>query len=165
MEEWWSGPEARHIDASTAVGYYSFLDPSMVVGRSLPGAAVVGQLLVPAQDAFPLRPETLAVNPAFVEFLHRVIAEYAPTLPEMQAEAMWQENGWIYLIDARTPTPQGEVPPEDILGAFEVRDEEIVPGSYQRSSKHRIVTERGLFRLHDVLFESLLWELERLVEE
>src|SRR5262249_21366909 len=35
-------------------------------------------------------------------------------------EALRQQDGWIYILDGRTPTPQGAVPPEDISGAFEV---------------------------------------------
>jgi hypothetical protein len=59
------------------------------------------------------------------------------------AEAARLGNGWVYIIDQRTPTPGGQVPPEDIIGAFEVKDGDILPGSYRASPNHMILSPNG----------------------
>jgi hypothetical protein len=148
---------------TTKGNFFSLLDPSIAFSRELPGEAIVGELLVLAEPGgAAMRPGQIRVNPVFVDFLHRVIATYAPSLEEFQGEVQRQRDVWIYVVDARTPTPQGEVPPEDIIGAFEVRGRQLVSDSYRAFPAHQIVPERGLFRLTDVLQDCLLWELEQL---
>jgi hypothetical protein len=98
----------------------------------------------------------LLPNPRFIEFLHEVIASEAPALPEVQEAAFRQEHGHVYVIDARTPTPDAAVPPEDILGTFRVENGAIVPGSYQRNPNHLLVSSRGFFALDPRLHETLV---------
>ncbi len=150
------------IYTTTQGNYLSLLDPSHAITHGLPTEALIGEVLVIEPGVNAVRPDNIRVNRVFVDFMHRVIAQYAPTLPDFQAGARHQHEGWLYILDARTPTPQGEVPPEDILGAFEVRQGRVVPGSYQPSSKHQIVSERGLVRLSSELRDCLLFELDRL---
>lgn len=95
-------------------------------------------------------------NKPFVDLLHGVIAAQGPELPALQAEARRQVSGWIYVIDGRTPTPDGEVPPHDIIGVFEVKTGAIVPNSYQANPNHRILSADGLFRLEPTLHERLM---------
>lgn len=101
-------------------------------------------------------------NRHFVQLLHDVVATEAPTLPALQAEARRQYTGWVYLIDARTPTPGGEVPPSDIVGAFEVKEGVIVPQSYQPNANHRLLSSNGFFKLEPSLHQRLM---ERLVKQ
>ncbi len=151
---------------TTKGNFFSLLDPAVVFSGSLPGEAIVGELLVlPAPGAAALRPEDIWINPAFVDFLHQVIATYAPSLPDFQAAARRQHDGWIYIIDARTPAPQGDVPPEDVMGGFEVRGSQFVPDSYTGNPRRQIISERGLFRLPDALQDCLIWELKRRTAE
>ncbi len=67
-----------------------------------------------------------ARNRVFVEFMHAVIARNAPEMPGFIAEAKRQGNGWVYIIDQRTPTPLGAVPPEHIVGVFEIKNGQVV---------------------------------------
>jgi hypothetical protein len=150
------------VYTTTQGNIVSFLEPSVLRGRGIPPEAIVGRLLVPPERRTPtLRPDEIQINHGFVDFLHHVVATHAPSSAEMQALAQEHKDGWIYLIDARTATPQGEVPAHDIIGAFEVQDRRIVADSYQRM-EHQIVTERGIFRLPRDLQICLLQELERL---
>ncbi len=71
----------------------------------------------------------------------------------------------MYLIDARTPTPAGVVPPSDIIGAFEVRAGEVVPRSYQPNVNHLLVSSNGLFKLESALHEKLVERLLKQVTE
>jgi hypothetical protein len=54
------------------------------------------------------------------------------------------------------------VPPEDIIGAFEVQGRKIIAGSYQLNQNHRLVTKFGLFQLDSFLQAKLLAEIESL---
>ncbi|MGH2689833.1 MAG: hypothetical protein ACRDKW_13665 [Actinomycetota bacterium] len=63
------------------------------------------------------------------------------------------------VIDQRTRTPDGPVPPEDIIGGVKVENGELVVGSYRRNPRHLIFSADGLFRLDAKLHQCLLQEL------
>ena len=63
------------------------------------------------------------------------------------------------MIDQRTPTPQSAVPPEDIVGVFEIKSGRVVSGSYQANAKHLILSAHGFVRLGSELQSCLLEEL------
>ena len=135
----------------------------------LPSDAIIGRLVVSQSTrrrwgrgrSHQSAPE-LIVNERFVDLLHGVIAQWAPLEPGFAEEALRQQDGWIYILDGRTPTPQGRVPPEDIIGAFELRGGKIEPSSYQRFADHELLTERGLFQLPPSLHERLMATLRAL---
>jgi hypothetical protein len=99
----------------------TLLAPERVLANGLAPEAIVGVLSRPPRSGERITPELFARNRVFVDFLHEVIARHAPSQPGFQAEARRLGNGWIYVVDQRTPTSQGPVPPEDIIGAFEVK--------------------------------------------
>jgi hypothetical protein len=169
-----SKPDAVSSDGSTPFYVYrvqlpdglrqdvvSLLADDIVLLSGLTGAAIVGvcsQLLDPGAS---ITEANFRANQRFVAVLHQVLATEVPTLPEFQAEARRQDSGWVYVLDARSPTPAGEVPPYDILGAFEVRDGAIVPHSYQANAKHRLFSSKGLFRLDARIHQRLLERLRK----
>ncbi|HKW00121.1 MAG TPA: hypothetical protein VJN96_09860 [Vicinamibacterales bacterium] len=105
-------------------------------------------------DVVSYLPEDIVFNSGLAG--EAMIATHAPELPELQAEARRQHSGWVYVIDARTPTPAGDVPPWDILGRFEGRDGAIVPRSYQPNPNHTLCSSNGLFQLDSRLYKQLL---------
>ena len=109
--------------------YVTLIPPEAAFSQGLAPEAILGVLLRPLGQDEPITPEVFARNRVFAEFLHAVIARHGPEQPGCQAEAKRLGEGWIYIIDQRTPTPEGPVPPEDIIGAFEVKGGEVVPGS------------------------------------
>lgn len=139
--------------------YVTCLSLDDVFARGLAPEAIVGELLRPLEPGERISPDVFARNRIFVEFMHDVIARRAPQLPGFIAEARRQGNGWMYVIDQRTPTPQGGVPPHDVVGAFEVRDGSVVTGSYQRNSNHTILSDDGFFQLGSELHSCLMDEL------
>jgi hypothetical protein len=130
-----------------------------VFAHGLPPEAIVGVLLRPLEPGEASTPALFARNRVFVDFMHEVIARRGPGLPGLIAEARRQGTGWVYIIDQRTPDPNGRVPPEDIVGGFAVEGGQIVAGSYQRSPKHQILSPAGFFRLGSELQACLLEEL------
>ena len=102
-------------------------------------------------------------NDGFIRFIHDVIARHVRNCPGLIAEAQGQGNGSVYMIDPRTPTPHGEVPPEDILGAVEVQDGNMV--AYHANPNFQIFTANGLMFLSSWWQERLVEETGRILEE
>jgi hypothetical protein len=96
-------------------------------------------------------------NRAFVQFMHDVIAHRGPTVPALLAEAKRQMDGLVVVVDQRTHTPGGAVPPEDIIGAFEVRGGKLI--SYRPNENHKILSANGFVQLGAELQQCLLEEL------
>ncbi len=130
----------------------SFLQPSQVFERGLPDIAIQG-----AFTDSECTVERFRVNPAFINFMHEVIKTVGPTDVAMQEAAAQQGNGWLFVIDLRTPEgPLGEVPTEDVIGGFEVTDGKLQPDSYRRNEKHRVLTKNGPVKLPPFLQEALV---------
>jgi hypothetical protein len=139
--------------------YVTCLPNEHIFARGLAAEAIVGVLLRPLEPGEAITPAVFARNRVFVDFLHGVIARRGPELPGLLAAARRQGEGWVYVIDQRTRTPADAVPPEDIIGAFEVQGGQLVPGSYRPSPKHMILSADGFFQLGDELQACLLEEL------
>jgi len=127
--------------------------------NGLAPAEIVGALIQPIKDGGAVVPANFARNRVFVELLHRTIAKHGPSVSGLVAAAKQQREGWVHIIDGRTPTPQGAVPPEDIIGAFQVRGGQIIPGSYQQNSNHKILSTQGFLCLDPAMQEFLLSEV------
>lgn len=140
--------------------YVTLIPPDVVFSQGLAPEAIVGVLLRPLEPGESIMPQVFARNPAFVEFLHAIVAQYGPHQTGCQTEARQLGEGWVYVIDRRAATPSGPVPPEDIIGAFEAKKGEVVPGLYRASPKHMILSPRGFFQLDDGLQACLLRELQ-----
>jgi hypothetical protein len=129
----------------------------------LPGEAVVGSIGgdLGAGGEIPL--EQFRPNPAFIRFMHQVIETFGPDDPELLQAAAQQREGWLYIIDLRTSEgPQGRVPPEDIVGAFEVSSGQIIEDSYGANDNYVALSEHGLVRLSPFLQAALIRELKLL---
>jgi hypothetical protein len=136
----------------------SLLTPQEVQSLGgLPGEAILGVYAGPTDSLESFRP-----NPAFIDFVHRVIADVGSRSPESTEGARQQQNGWLYVIDPRTPEgPNGNVGPEDIVGAFEVRDGALVQGSYKANENYRALTKHGMTRLTPVQRTAFIAALPR----
>lgn len=141
------------------VSYVTLAAPEDAGRQGLVSQQIVGQLLDAQRTDDLFAPDNFARNRAFVEFMHDVIRKHGPSVPNLIAAARSQADGWVYVIDGRTPTPEGPVPPEDIVGGFEVKQGEVVADSYQANPNHRVLSPRGFFQLDSVLQARLLDEL------
>jgi hypothetical protein len=96
-------------------------------------------------------------NKVFKDFTQTVIAAEAPKDSELQAAALAQQAGWLYIIDNRVADiEREETNPEDILGAFEIKDGLIVANSYQPNENYLIFGNNGLMQLPASLHEALI---------
>jgi hypothetical protein len=147
-----------------AKDYVTCLSHERVFEHGLPSEAIIGVLLRPLKAGETITPEVFARNRLFVDFMHGVVARRGPQLPGLLAEARRQGQGMVVVVDLRTRTPQGPVPPEDIVGVFKVQDGAVVPESYYPSPKHMILSSDGFFQLDPELESCLLEELVALSE-
>jgi hypothetical protein len=143
-----------------AKDYVTLLSPVITSSLGLVAEAIVGTLLKPIEPGKRnITPDAFAHNSAFVNFMHEVIIREAPKQPGAQAEAKRLGEGWIYIIDERAGARGTAVGPEDLIGAFKVRDGQIVLESYSPNRGHRILSERGFFKLEAGLLKLLLQAL------
>lgn len=141
------------------VAYVTLASPDEVIKRGLVTQEIIGQLFDLNRAGEPFDPDNFGRNKAFVDFMHGVIQKHGPAVPKLVEAAKVQGNGWVYIVDGRTPTPQGPVPAEDVIGGFQVSDGELVSGSYQANPNHRILSRHGFFQLEPMLQQRLLDEL------
>ena len=147
-------------ESGEATDYATVLPPEVFSKAGAAGEAIVGALPRGGGNGdASVSPEGFVPNEVFSRFLHSLVAEHAPSIPSIQAEAERIGNGWVSVIDRRTPNPKGPVPPEDIIGAFQVTAGRVVPGSYVAGEGYRLLTERGFFHLDDGLHKKLVDEL------
>lgn len=142
--------------------YVTCLDEQFLTAHGLPAEAVLGVVQRPLQPGEGITPANFSWNRGFVDFMHAMIARRGPKLAGVRGQARRQREGWLYVIDQRTPNPQVSVPPEDIVGAFEVRNGQVLPDSYHPSQSHVILSAHGFVRLGPELQSCLLQELKGL---
>jgi hypothetical protein len=149
--------EFEDDDESEILQALSPLSPEQVeqIG-SLSGEAILGFI-----TGYIVSLDYFTPNQVFKDFIQKVIATEAPKDSELQAAALEQQAGRLYIIDNRvTENQQPETALEDILGVFEILDGQIVPNSYQPNENYLVFGNNGLFQLpgtlHDALISALL---------
>jgi hypothetical protein len=133
-----------HDDAG-AQHAVSVLEPDFVFEHGLCPEAVLG--LLSGEGGPAITPDRFTQNSVFVEFLAGVIGRHLFEVADVVRQAQHQGDGHVYLIDGRTPTPGGAVPPADVIGAVAVEAGRLEPGSYQHNPHHRLLTADGFFLL------------------
>lgn len=139
--------------------YLTVAPPADIEQRGASADTIVGTLKSLPESFATMSPDTFVPNERFVRLLHEVIGSRGPEQPGLQYEAARIGQGHVFIIDQRGPTPSGRVPPEDILGYFTVADGIIITDSYRSNANYRVLTERGLMRLHSELHAALVAEL------
>jgi hypothetical protein len=109
-----------------------------------------------------LSPENFVPNQEFIDCLHKTIRFQGYKLESMKLAAKRQGNGYIYIIDFRTNEGiMGNVPPEDIIGGFKVRNGRIIFEDYAPNHNYKVYTNNGLIKLPTELKEKLIEELKK----
>ncbi len=150
-----SGPERQvfvyEVDAGDGKQHLvSSVDPRWLFAEDvgLAPEAVLGALHPGADGSYALRPDNFQQNTTFVQFLHRLVADNIGTVAAARREAQRRGRGNLFVLDHRTPYPDGQVPPEDIIGALPIQRGVLLPGEYyQPNPDHRLLTSNGFFLL------------------
>src|ERR1044071_2579573 len=75
--------------------YVTVLPPETVSERGLPSVAIVGALTKPLGDDDGVAADVFTPNPAFVRFMHDVLARHTPLVDSFREEARRQREGWV----------------------------------------------------------------------
>lgn len=127
--------------------------------RGLAAHAILGTLGRPLQTDEAVTPDVFVQDPAFMSFMHDVIVRHGPRSEGLIAEARRQGNGFLYVIDQRTRDPRGRIPPQDVIGAFEIHGGVVRSSSYRANPNYALLTSDGFLRLTPDLQQCLLVEL------
>jgi hypothetical protein len=142
------------------------LSHDIIFGAGLPSQLIVGEQADAAEAAMSggsggLDYDRFKPNPDFNRFLHAVLASHVGRCPGVLREARRQQHGYVYILDARTPTPRGEVPPADVIGAVAIRDGQ--PFAYRGSPEYEPFGRNGMMQLDPWLEERFVEEALKLV--
>jgi len=134
----------------------SLLSPKQVKKKgNLPSKAICGKFENGIKS-----PEYFIENKDFVEFMHSTICNSVSSIVSLNEAARQQNEGFLYIIDFRTADGiMGDVPPEDIIGAFSVKNGMLVENSYQKNDQHKIYTKNGLVKLPPEIENLIIEEL------
>jgi hypothetical protein len=153
--------QSEKNNSSERLKALSVLSPKEVeqIG-SLNGEAIVGFITGEI-----LSLEYFNPNKVFKDFVQSVIAREALKDNEIIAAALEQQEGWLYIIDNRVADlDQEETSPEDILGAFEIKDGLIIVNSYKPNENYLLFGNNGLIQLSTSLHETLIRALKGVKE-
>jgi hypothetical protein len=117
----------------------------------LPHPLIVGELLDAVAEVVSNEPDGIDYdrfkpNPAFAEFLHATLAKHVAQCPEVLSQAKQRRDGFVQIIDARSPpTPGGDVPAADVIGIVAIKEGK--PIAYRGMSRYEPLGRNGLMRL------------------
>jgi hypothetical protein len=122
------------------VAVVTWIPKEFVLRVGLPRGSICGVL---RDDAKPIEPDNFLPNRDFIEILHYLNANHLE--PDLVSYAASTIEKSIAVIDQRSPDVNAAVPPEDIIGVYEVAKKEVV--KYQGNPNYRLITARGIFKL------------------
>ena len=120
--------------------------------NGLKGKSVIGYLKNPEGT---ISKENVSINPEFVKLFQEVIRMTAQNSESLTKSAKQQNSGYIYIIDQRAIS-NPDTKPYDIIGAFEVKNGNIIAESYQANSNYEIISIDGLFKLPPEFEQNIL---------
>lgn len=129
----------------------SIINPETDKEAKITGKAIVGFV---ADANKPVTFENVRFNPTFIDHFHKTIVFFSQFSDTIVSMVEQQQNGFIYITDQRSKT--SDPGQEDIIGSFEVKNGELVSGSYVPNPKYRLITGAGAFVLQKEL-EALLY--------
>jgi hypothetical protein len=151
---------------SGRVGYLVPLSNEIVFRMGLLSQAIAGEVAEPPEQvmhgAGGIDYARFKPNPDFLLFLHAVLAKQVAHCPSVLREASRKQSGYVYIIDGRTPTPHGDVPPEDIVGMVMIKNGK--PVAYKGLPAYRVFGRNGMMALEPWLearYSEALVELIR----
>lgn len=137
--------------------FITLVDPDTIREQGLRPEQIVGKLRTPTAAGGKVDADNFMPNVAFVDYLHDFVARTAAEDSGLVEAARSGKVENLFVVDQRTATPDGQVPPEDILGAFVVKDGAISAADYQSNrGKHQLLTSRGFFDLGAGVMQQLV---------
>jgi len=104
--------------------YCTFVSSEMVFKYGLSEKVIVGEVNKLENGEFDFT-SGFRANPAFKKTIFDFSRNEMFKDENLINSAIKQQEGWVYIIDQRTKTPEGEVPPYDVIGGFKVENKEL----------------------------------------
>ncbi len=104
--------------------YCTFVSSELIFEYGLSAKVIVGEVDKSEDEEFDFA-TSFRANPAFKETIFDFARAEMLDDETLINSAIEQQEGWVYIIDQRTKTPEGEVPPYDIIGGFKVENKEL----------------------------------------
>jgi len=139
--------------------FVTFLPESFIFKHGLISDIIVGEYKALKDGELDLENGFLA-NALFKETIFSFVKTIMVKDQGLVNAASKQKSGWVYVIDQRTPDPQGEVPPSDIIGAFEVIKGSL--GDFNSNTNYQINSKNGFVDLgstRNIAFKKYLKSL------
>ncbi|MEZ6057224.1 MAG: hypothetical protein R3C01_11025 [Planctomycetaceae bacterium] len=153
-----SNPEGFHIVETDFDGqhrYFATLLPhDEVFASGLPPEAILGEFTRGPQM---LTYEAFEQNPQFIEFLADTIRKHVSSCPGLIDAMQRQQDGFIDILDDRTPATSNGVLQADLIGRVEIKRGEMI--GFRASPQYRLMTANGFMQLDPWLKERLVAEL------
>ncbi len=137
--------------------YLSLLNSEDIQIYSLTPKAIFG---VVRDINKPITYDNVIINEKFLWVFHKVIKDRFGNRPDVQAEGDKQKNGQVYIIDNRCKNRQN-IPVQDIIGWFPVREQIILTEDYRPNPQYQIFTADGIFSLPEHVCMDLMKELKK----
>jgi hypothetical protein len=112
----------------------------------------LGRLIDPEKE---IGPDNISYNADFLVVLHQIVRDLMVNDPEVIAEAHAQPNGFVFIVDRRSPEGE-EVEKEDVIGIFLVNENTTDVTKYRPNPDYRLISKRGLAKFPDEVEMELM---------
>ena len=118
--------------------YHSFVASDLILKYGLKGCVISGKVEKSEQNGIE---DHFIANTEFKETVFKFVDSVMRQDPNLVQAAENQIDGNVYIIDQRTPDPNGRVEMFDILGAFEVENKTL--GAFKKNANYQIKSVNG----------------------
>lgn len=116
----------------------------------------LGQLIEPAIGVVP---GNISYNKDFLVHIHALVRDRMVSDPQVIARAEEQPNGFVFIIDRRSPATldasPDKVDKQDIIGIFLCNDRKTDASKYRPNPDYLLISEKGIGQLPLVVEEEL----------
>ncbi len=112
----------------------------------------LGRLIDPEKE---IGPDNISYNADFLVVLHKIVRDLMLNDPEVLAEVAAQPNGFVFIVDRRSPEGE-EVEKEDIIGIYLVNENETDVNRYRPNPEYKLISKRGVGKFADEVEVELM---------
>lgn len=138
--------------------FHSFVSPTLVSKHGLNGKIISGKIQKTESGS---EEEKFLGNSEFKQTVFQFIDKVLREDTQLAQAAENQADGYVYIIDKRTPDPNGRVEVFDIMGAFKVESKRL--GGFEPNSNYQIKSVNGFIDFGPQNNAQFMKYLEKLI--
>ena len=123
----------------------------------------LGRLIDPEKE---IGPDNISYNADFLVVLHQVVRGLMVSDPDVLSQAESQPNGFVFIVDRRSPSAYAEnasadregeeVEKEDVIGIFLVNENKTDVSKYRPNPDYKLISKRGVGQFPDEVEMELM---------